>query len=336
MKGYCFVKMFLLWLCFLMTISFAQNKVSTAVLDLDASGISQAEALIISDRLRSELVQLGRFDVFEREKMNQILSEQGFQMSGCTSNECVIEAGKLIGVRLMIAGSIGKIGNLHTVNTRLIDIQTGRVIRTAVDDCDCKIEDVLTKAIKRVAEKLTGERAVEKKPEVRKETKPKVVKPKKLFISPLAGYGFSDITRHLIRVYGTGIGYYNKKVGRIGIKWICLSPPKYEAGPIHNITLDYEILLHAYKKLVITPHIGVGMIFGRYIKKEEYWSWDYTYTYWDEYVAKDNQLGAGAGIGFEFNISSFMYVNIGYDYYLPFKNSKIYNMAALLKIGFYL
>jgi hypothetical protein len=338
MKGYCPVKMFLFLLCFLMTISFAQNKISTAVLDLDASGISQAEALIISDRLRSELVQLGRFDVFEREKMNQILSEQGFQMSGCTSNECVIEAGKLIGVRLMIVGSIGKIGDLYTVNTRIIDIQTGRVIRTAVDDCDCKIEEVLTKAMKRVAEKLTGERAAEKKREVRKETKPRIVKPKKLYISPIVGYGFNDIDETL--TFGVEIGL-NVMKGRMGIRYLIMSPEDrhYAWGsrePIHDIFLTYEYFYYAYKKLIITPRIGAGIILGKYYYEEKYYDyiWDDWYYYSEWYVHSETAVAGAFGLGFGFNISPSIYLNVGYDYYLSFGEPNVSNNAIIMKIGF--
>ena len=38
--------------------------------------------------------------------MEQILVEQGFQQSGCTTNECMVEVGKLIGVEKIVSGSI--------------------------------------------------------------------------------------------------------------------------------------------------------------------------------------------------------------------------------------
>ena len=34
--------------------------------------------------------------------MEQILVEQGFQQSGCTTNECMVEVGKLIGVENIV------------------------------------------------------------------------------------------------------------------------------------------------------------------------------------------------------------------------------------------
>ena len=43
--------------------------------------------------------------------MEDILKEQGFQQTGCTSDECVVEVGKIIGVQQMVGGSISKVGN---------------------------------------------------------------------------------------------------------------------------------------------------------------------------------------------------------------------------------
>ena len=153
--GKMFIKTFWLFLL-LVTITFAQNKMNLAVMDLDAEGISASENRIISSRLRTELIETQKFTVVEREKVEEILKEQGFQLSGCTSNECAVQAGKLIGVKYMVVGSIGKIGGIFTINIRLINVETGVVVKTAVEDCKCSIDMVVTQAVKRTAEKLAG------------------------------------------------------------------------------------------------------------------------------------------------------------------------------------
>lgn len=135
---------------------FCQKVKTIAVMELDAVGISANEAKIITARLRTELFNSNKFVVLEREKVENILVEQGFQLSGCTSNECVVEAGQLLGVQQIVAGSIGKIGNIYTTSIRLIDIQTGKIIETATEDCRCSIEDVLISSIKNVAQILSG------------------------------------------------------------------------------------------------------------------------------------------------------------------------------------
>ncbi len=85
----------------------AQARESIAVVDLEGRGISALEAATLTDRMRSELVKTGAVTVVERGQMQQILAEQDFQLTGCTSDECAVEIGQMLGVTKMIAGSIG-------------------------------------------------------------------------------------------------------------------------------------------------------------------------------------------------------------------------------------
>jgi hypothetical protein len=132
------------------------EKTAVGVLDLTGPGMSESSLRLLSDRLRVELFETGRFTVVERERMSAILKEQGFQQSGCVATECVIEAGQLIGVEKMVAGTIGKVGTVFTLSIRLLDVATGVMEKTAVRDCRCDIEDVLTIAIAQVASELSG------------------------------------------------------------------------------------------------------------------------------------------------------------------------------------
>ena len=120
----------LLLILFVYSFSYPQEKASIAVLELEAGGISAYEAQVLSNRLRTELFKTDKFTVLERDKMDEILIEQGFQLSACTSNECAVEVGKLIGVEKMVAGNIAKIDNLFTIDIRLIDVETGKVLKT--------------------------------------------------------------------------------------------------------------------------------------------------------------------------------------------------------------
>lgn len=147
----------ILILFLLPVIVLGQNKNTIAVLELDPIGISLDEAKIISSRLRTDLFNTNKYIVLEREKMEDILNEQGFQLSGCTSNDCVVEAGQLLGVKQIVAGNIGKVGSLITLTIRLIDVQSGRILKTATEDCKCEIEDVILYSVKNVVKILSGE-----------------------------------------------------------------------------------------------------------------------------------------------------------------------------------
>ena len=58
------------------------------------------ESATLTDRLQSEMVNTNAIIMVERNQMEEILNEQGFQQSGCTSAECAAEVGALLGVRI--------------------------------------------------------------------------------------------------------------------------------------------------------------------------------------------------------------------------------------------
>jgi len=146
----------------LFSVSIAQDaKTNIAVIDLDPTGISNNEAQFLSNRLRIELFETGKFQVVEREKMNAILNEQGFQQSGCTSVECAIEIGQLLNVNVMVAGSIGKIEDIYSLSIRLIDVETGVIIRTATRDYEGNLSEVLTDVIPEVSIELADAENIE-------------------------------------------------------------------------------------------------------------------------------------------------------------------------------
>ncbi len=135
-----FKKMLCFLLCDLILIStapvqlFSQTEKSTktlAILDLEGqAGVTEQEASTLTQWLQARIINTNVFTVLERGKMQDILNEQGFQVSGCTGGECVVEIGQMLGVEQMIAGSIGKIGDIHTLNVRLFSVQSGEIIRT--------------------------------------------------------------------------------------------------------------------------------------------------------------------------------------------------------------
>ena len=107
-----------------------QTTLTVAILDMEGRGISALEAQTLTDRMRSELVKTGVVTIVERGQMQEVLEEQGFQQTGCTSAECAVEVGKLLGVSQMVTGSIGKIGQSFTIDIRLFSVETGAITKT--------------------------------------------------------------------------------------------------------------------------------------------------------------------------------------------------------------
>ncbi|UCD37283.1 MAG: PEGA domain-containing protein, partial [Fidelibacterota bacterium] len=116
---------------------------SLAILDLEGRGISTVEATSLTDRLRNALVRTGGVTIVERGQMEQVLSEQDFQLTGCTSDECAVEVGQLLGVTTMVAGSIGKVGATYSVDIRTIDVQSGRITHSLWRDYRGEIDGLL-------------------------------------------------------------------------------------------------------------------------------------------------------------------------------------------------
>ena len=123
----------------------ADTKTSIAVLNMKAAaGITDSESDLLSDRLRIELFNTRVYNVMEREQMQTVLKEQGFQQSGaCTDEGCMIEIGQLLGVRQLVTGSIGKLGKMYMVNLRSVDIQTGKILGVVSEDIKGDIEEVV-------------------------------------------------------------------------------------------------------------------------------------------------------------------------------------------------
>ncbi len=83
MRIFCFIIMSAIF-----SSIFAQTQI--AVVDLKAEGVSNQESRALTGRLATELFRTGNFTVLEREMLDKILDEQKFQLSGCTTNECLI------------------------------------------------------------------------------------------------------------------------------------------------------------------------------------------------------------------------------------------------------
>ncbi|MCH7806931.1 MAG: PEGA domain-containing protein [Proteobacteria bacterium] len=133
-----------------------QEKRTLAVLDFDSFGISAPEVAALTNRLRTNMTQLDVYRIIERGLMQQIMVEQDFQLTGCTSDECAVEVGQLLGAQLMLAGSIGRVGNTWTVEMRVIDVETGAVVKSTSYDTQGTIDVVLTEGMSAAARKISG------------------------------------------------------------------------------------------------------------------------------------------------------------------------------------
>jgi len=152
----------------------ASKKVSLAVSDFAGQGIDTSTAAKISDRLRSQLLKTGMATVLDRSQMQEILKEQGFQQSSCTSDQCAIEAGQLLQVDYVVIELIELVGNTYSISSRLIDMSTGKVAAIANADCKCEIDDSVATSAAEIAGKLMQSFATEQDNEPAKPAVPEI------------------------------------------------------------------------------------------------------------------------------------------------------------------
>ena len=133
---------------------FAQTQI--AVAEFKSQGLSKQDVAILTDRLVVELFRTNRFRVLEREMLDKIILEQKFQLSGCNSDECLVELGQIANVEQIVGGSISKLGDVYSISARLISVETGELIRTGIYDYEGKIGKLITIGMANVAAQLAS------------------------------------------------------------------------------------------------------------------------------------------------------------------------------------
>ena len=134
--------------------SFIIAQETIAVVDFDGKGVSDVEASALTDRFASELFNLGIYRLIERERVGEILEEQGFQQSGCTTAECAVEVGQLLGTEKIITGSISKVGNVFSVSSRIINVESGEIYKMSNYDYQGEIGQLLMTGMSIAVNKL--------------------------------------------------------------------------------------------------------------------------------------------------------------------------------------
>lgn len=96
-----------------------------AVLDFKAKGVSRNDAVHVTEWLRTDLINTGRFKVIERSAMDAIFREQSLSMTGCTDTSCAVEVGKLLSAKKMLMGDVELWNDKIFINGRIIDVEKG-------------------------------------------------------------------------------------------------------------------------------------------------------------------------------------------------------------------
>ena len=88
----------------------------------------------ISELLTHHLAAQRMFTVVERAELSQVMEEQKLHLSGAVDPSTAVRIGKVVGARLIVVGSIEKLGDRYGVNARIVDAESGEVIAAAYED----------------------------------------------------------------------------------------------------------------------------------------------------------------------------------------------------------
>lgn len=107
------------------------SKTKIAVLDFQLQGENfdnKDMGTIVAEWFITAMVREGRFDVVERRMLEKILGEQKLAMSGVVDANSATQIGKLLGVKVIITGSVMKLREITEINARIIDVESASII----------------------------------------------------------------------------------------------------------------------------------------------------------------------------------------------------------------
>ena len=94
--------------------------------------MSKSEAAIVVDMLSTALFKTGKYNVISKNERDAVLKEQEFSLLDCTDESCQIEIGRLLAADHVVAGTLGKTGDIFVLNIRLVSVSTSQLESTAV------------------------------------------------------------------------------------------------------------------------------------------------------------------------------------------------------------
>ena len=95
-------------------------------------GRKSGDGEVVSERLTTELVRLGRFKITERKDIQQVFAELKLQASGVMNEDSVRNVGRMVGADLLILGTLSELSDGRIeVNARLVDVASGEIVSAA-------------------------------------------------------------------------------------------------------------------------------------------------------------------------------------------------------------
>jgi len=128
-----------------------------AVLDFNSVGLSPEQAREATQALRSALENEQNHPVYNPDKMFVIMGQKGYAREiVCTDDSCIIELGGVLGVETMVSGVVGKVSDIFSLSLWMLDVTTGKVLTTIMENYRCEYGEFLDSKIPDVASRIVN------------------------------------------------------------------------------------------------------------------------------------------------------------------------------------
>jgi TolB-like protein len=136
-----------------------EQKERIAVLDFKTVDLPSDKSRIISELIRTDLINTNKYTVIERSQVDMIFKEHGFTNTGVTDDTNAAKIGKLLTAQKILIGSVMKLGDSIVVTARVVDVERGVADRSA--KVSVANEESLIQEIPILVATLTGEEVSE-------------------------------------------------------------------------------------------------------------------------------------------------------------------------------
>jgi len=94
----------------------------------DLNGSETPEAKLFTERLATSLATVEGLNIIERSQLEKLLKEQNFSHSGVVDSETAKKMGKILGVDVIVSGTVTRIGRHWEINCRAINVENGKIL----------------------------------------------------------------------------------------------------------------------------------------------------------------------------------------------------------------
>jgi TolB-like protein len=130
------------FICFGTAELCAGEKFPIAVMDFKVTNVKKDEVDLLIDYFNHSLFQTGIFDVIQKDKRDRLLKEIEFSSSDVADQKKTKEIGKLLSAKLLVFGSVGKLGSNIIFNLSVVDVETGSTV-SSYSKTYTKLEDIV-------------------------------------------------------------------------------------------------------------------------------------------------------------------------------------------------